>query len=482
MKQPNILWITTDRQRFDTLGCYGNEFVTTPNLDALAAGGVCFERAYAQCPICSPSRASFLTGRYPRTTRLNRNGQAIPSDEKLISRLLADADYICGHGGKLHLGPGDPKLTAWCERRIDDGFVVFDYSLHPPANPVNSYTAWLIEHGIEFKREPVDGSRYVEYGMGVDTCNTAWTAQRAINFIRGSVGVGRPWFFHCGIEDPHNPFDPPREFIEPYLARLDEIPLPRYVPGELDDKPVWQLTDRAGVWGSGDGHFAWEDMSERDHRMIRAAYWAKIDVIDHHVGRMLEALRETGQIENTIIVFNSDHGEMLGDHGFYFQGPYFYPEMVCVPLLLSWPGHIQSGLRVPALMELVDISPTLLEAAGLERYAGMQGRSVWPILCGQENPKHHRKDVYSEYYRANPGGHRQTGGAYATGLRNDQFALTVCHNLNCGELYDLERDLHEVRNLWNDPAYLEVKVRLLKRMCDRMVETIDPLPPTQAGW
>src|SRR5689334_7600269 len=122
MPAPNILWITTDRQRHDTLGCYGNDWVTTPHLDSIAQNGALFEQPWAQCSICAPSRASFLTSRYPRTAGINRNGQRIPRDQKLISRLLADGGYVCGHAGKMHLAPGCPPIADWCEPRTDDGY------------------------------------------------------------------------------------------------------------------------------------------------------------------------------------------------------------------------------------------------------------------------------------------------------------------------------------------------------------------------
>lgn len=485
---PNVLWICTDRQRWDTLGCYGNEFVTTPNLDRLASSGALFEEAFSQCPICSPSRASFMTGRYPRTTRVVRNGQMIPATERLVPRLLADAGYVCGHAGKMHLAPGAPEVTQWCERRIDDGYSVFDWSLHPPGPPTSAYTAWLVEHGIEFKRTPVLGSPYVEFGMPAGESNPGWTAGRAAAFIRANgladsgLKAPRPWFFTCNIEAPHNPFDPPREFLEPYLARLDEIPLPRYTPGELDNKPPFQRIDRAGAWGGGGGYFAAEKMSERDHRLIRAAYWALIDHIDYEVGRLVEALRATGQLENTLIIFTSDHGEMLGDHGIYFQGAYFYPEMIKVPLVISWPAGIPGGVRVPAMVELVDIAPTILAAAGVGPYAGMQGKSLLPIISGKADPARHREDIYSEFYQAIPGAYRQVGGAYATALRSKEYALTAVHNVDAGELYDLARDPGETANLWDDPEYAGVKARALSRLAARMAETVDPLPPTEAPF
>lgn len=481
MPPPNILWLCTDRQRSDTLGCLGNPWVHTPNLDALATGGVVFSQAFSQCTICSPSRASFMTGRYPRTTRLTRNGQTIPGDERLVPRLLADAGYVCGHGGKLHLSAGAPDLAPWCETRIDDGYSSFEWSLHPPGPPVNAYTAWLSEHGIPFTRTPVDGSPYVEFGMPAETSNPGWTAQRAINFIRCSAGLHKPWFFTCNFEAPHNPFDPPERFLRRYLDRLDDIPLPRYTPGELDNKPPFQQTDREGAWGSGKGYFAYEPMSARDHRMIRAAYWALCDHVDYEVGRVLAALRESGQAENTLVLFMSDHGEMLGDHGFYFQGPYFYPEMIRVPLIMAWPGHTRPAAS-EAMVELVDVAPTLLEAAGVPVHPGMQGKSLWPLLTGSADAQVHRESIYSEYYQAIPSAYARNGGAQATALRTREFALTVVHGHAQGELYDLRLDPGEVRNRWSDPAYATTRAELMQRLCDRMAGTVDPLPPTRGPF
>lgn len=482
MTRPNILWICTDRQRWDTLGCFGNRFVKTPNLDALAASGTAFSHAFSQNPICSPSRASFLTGRYPRTTRLNRNGQQIPADEKLVSRLLADEGYTCGHAGKFHLAPCAPPHAIGSERRRDDGFSVFDWSLHPPDIP-SAYTAWLEKHGVAFRREPVENSPYIQFGMPAQWSNPGWTAQRAIDFVRDHARANQPWFFFCSIEAPHNPFDPPREFLEPYLKPLDEIPLPRYTPGELDDKPAFQRSDRTGVWGgTGSGHFAAEKMTDRDHRLIRAAYWALIDHIDFEVGRILAALRETGQLDNTLVLFLSDHGEMLGDHGIYFQGAYFYDEMIRVPVVFGGLRGLHAGIRSPALVELVDVAPTLLEAAGVARYAGMQGRSLWPILTGRSDPGHHREDVYSEYYEAIPRAYRKVFPAHITGLRTHQFLFTVVHGRDEGELYDLANDAGQTVNRWNDPHHASTRTRLLKQLCDRMAETIDPLPPVEAAY
>ena len=482
-KRPNILWICTDQQRFDTLGCYGNEFVHTPNLDSLASEGVLFESAYCQSPVCTPSRASFLTGRYPRTTRCRQNGQSIPADEVLVTRLLAEAGYTCGLSGKLHLSVCNPSAAPVRERRINDGYSVFNWSHHPHKAddkgnwPTNEYNQWLDEKGLEYKKERLPQSPYVQIGMPAEFHHTTWCADRAIDFMRYASQFDRPWLFSVNTFDPHHPFDPPEEFLQRYMDRLDDIPLPNYVEGELQAKPEWQQTDHQGAYAG--SSMAYTKMTAEDHRILRAAYWAMVDLIDHQVGRMLEALDRTGQSDNTIVIFMSDHGEMLGDHGIYLKGPFFYEGAVHVPLIISSPGCLSGNRRSRALVELTDLAPTLLDAVGLPRHPGMQGSSLWPLLTGQAELDHHRDDVYCEFYNAKAGHERQ---AFGTMVRDGRWKLVTFHGCDQGELYDLREDPAETTNLWTDPGSQDVMVRMLKRLCDRMAQTVDPLPMREAGW
>lgn len=480
MKKPNILWICTDQQRFDTLGCYGNPYVHTPNLDGLAGQGVLFEQAYCQSPVCTPSRASFLTGRYPRTTRCRMNGQAIPADERLVSKLLADGGYNCGLAGKLHLAPTHPSVSPLAERRIDDGFAEFHWSHHPePDWPTDEYQHWLRGHGKAYSVTPLKGSKHVETGMETAYHHTTWCAEKAIHFMQANARYKRPWMFVVDIFDPHHPFDPPQAYLERYLERLDEIPLPDFVPGELKDKPHYQR-ERHGTASRRKKALAYASLTNRDHRLLRAAYWAMVDLIDAQVGRMLAALEDTGQRDDTLVIFMSDHGELLGDHGMYLKGPFFYDVSVRVPLIVSMPGTVRGGRRVSSLIELTDLAPTLLEAAGLPAYPGMQGRSAWKLLTRRKTPGAHRGDVYCEHYDASLG-NRGTG-AQATMVRTPTHKLIAFRGEELGELYDLTQDPGEHENRWGDPAYETVKRELLVRLCDRMAATVDPLPPRTAPW
>ncbi len=480
MTRPNVLWICSDQQRFDTLGCSGNSFVQTPNIDALAAGGVMFEQAYCQNPVCTPSRSSFLTGRYPRTCRARQNGQAIPPDEQLVTKLLRDVGYVCGLSGKLHISACFPEVCAGTEPRIDDGYDEFHWSHHPGQEwPTNEYFHWLREKGVTYIQQKFEGEEYVETSVPAEHHQTTWCAEKAINFIEASAGRDNPWLFSVNFFDPHHPFNPPAEYLQRYLDKLGDIPLPNYTPGELDNKPPFQQRDSHGAYCSPDA-FGRDGINERTHKLIRAAYWAMCDLIDDQVGRMIDSLRRTGQLENTIIIYSSDHGEMLGDHGIYLKGPYFYDPAVRVPLIFSMPSKITAGVRSEAMVELVDIAPTLMAAAGLEAHPGMQGRSLWPLLTGQADPAHHRDDIYCESYNCVVR-HRDPK-AYTTMVRTRTHKLAAVHGLDCGELYDLQADPTETNNLWDSAAHVEVKMAMLKRLCDRIAFTMDPLPERTASW
>jgi arylsulfatase A-like enzyme len=221
------------------------------------------------------------------------------------------------------------------------------------------------------------------------------------------------------------------------------------------------------------------EMSEREHRLVRASYWAMCDLIDEQVGRMLDTLAETGQLENTIVIYTSDHGEMLGDHGIYLKGPFFYEPAIRVPLIISWPCAVRAQ-RSGALVELTDLPQTLLDAVGLPHLPSMQGQSLWPLLIGQADPGHHREDVYCEYYNAMPW--HQDPTAQATMVRSERFKIVVDHAHGTDELYDLLDDPNETHNRWRDPGYADAKSEMLLRLCNRMAWTVDPLPPRRADW
>ena len=467
-RMPNILWICTDMQRFDTIEGLNNDVIRTPNLRKLMSESVTLTHTYVQNPVCSPSRASFLTGRYPHTTGLRALGQRIRPDEQLVTRILADAGYACGLAGKLHLSP---TFGGRPEDRIDDGYSVFKWS-HDISNTwpgQNMWRVWLSEQGIKWP-EPPKGLEGRAWGVPIDPkyTQTAWCSEMAIEFMRGQKAYN-PWLMSVNIYQPHAPYWPTEEYLSHY--KPEDIPAPNYHEGELENKPVYQQRDHKGHGVS------FTRTSDLDHRKMKAAYYAMIEQVDTEVGRMLQVLEETGQADNTIVIFMSDHGEMLGDHGIFLKGPYFYEGAIRVPMIVRWPGRYKAGVRSDALVEMVDLAPTLLEAAGLPIPVGMQGRSLTPLLTGQTTQ--HRDSIYCEFF--------DSLGEYspppmATCIRTDRYKLAYYHKLSSGELYDLEKDPNETHNLWDLSGARPAREEMLHTMIGRMIDTVDPIPQRKCAW
>lgn len=465
--RPNILWICTDQQRYDTIGALGNPHIQTPNLDRLVAEGVAFTHTFCQSPVCSPSRASFLTGRYPRNSGVRRNGQPIYDREVLVTKLLADAGYDGGLVGKLHINP----CMRHAEARIPDGYREFHWSHDPrPLWPENEYIQWLESKGYHWKDiyHP-KGPAYP--GVPADLHQTKWCADVAMDFMREKRTA--PWFLSVNIFAPHHPFDPSPEFLRLYDP--DKMPDPAYVEGELANKPPFQSADHDH------GAVPFTKLTPRQRRECTAAYYAMITQADDNVGRMLKALDDSGQRENTIVIFMSDHGELLGDHGVYLKGPYTYDCSVRVPLIVSWPGRYKAGLKSDALVELVDLAPTLLDAAGLETPRRMQGKSLSGILTGEADPHTHKPFAYTEYYQKTPG-RKDIPDAFLTMLRTRDAKVTAYAGLDTGELYDLKADPGEHKNLWDDPKAKDMKADLLNRCFDASILKQDPMPPVESAW
>ena len=475
---PNILWICTDQQRYDTIGALGNPYVSTPNIDRLVQDGVAFTHAFCQSPICTPSRASFLTGMYPSAVHVNGNGnEYFPDDPPLVTRILAKAGYDCGLIGKLHLASAYGRV----ERRANDGYRYWQYS-HAPRDDWekgHDYADWVRTKGYILGELIAN----VE-GVPAELHQTTWCAEKTIDFIREDRE--KPWLASVNIYDPHPPFNPPqtyREMFDPAempgpLFRETDLEQQKKLeavdfqsrgqsPDELDIKnPIVPQSPRSPTVADADS------MSARDAKSLQAAYYAMIKLIDDQVGRILETLEETGQREKTVILFTSDHGEMLGDHGLIQKGCRFYEGLVRVPLIFSWSGHFESGLKSDALVELLDKAPTLLELAGLNVPHRMQGRSLLPILRGDVSGEHHRDFVRCEYYDAVD----MPDGTFATMYRDRSHKLVVYHGHQHGELYDLEADPGEFENLWDKRSSQGLKLDLMKRSYDSSMLAMDRGP------
>jgi arylsulfatase len=487
MTQPNILWICTDQQRWDTLSFLRHRGARTPSIDRLASEGTAFDRAYCQSPICTPSRASFLSGKYPIATGVQRNGnERFPDDIVLVPRMFRDAGYRTGLIGKLHLSRANGIVE---KRPADDGYDEFYWSHHPdPDWPVgHDYDDWLKARGVDAKAI-YDPMRSVGPGVNAEVHQTTWAGDRAKRFLRAHAG--RPWFLSINLFDPHPPFDPPAE----YLARFDraEMPAPVFAPSDLEhQRQLFEVDQQARVAvdprrGDPDSEL-YEPPGPRpeganhdtppetyDGKLVRACYHAMIALVDDMVGELMAVLEETGQRRDTIVLFMSDHGELLGDHGLIYKGCRFYEGLVRVPMIFSWPGQVREGVVSEALVELVDIPQTLLEAAGLSVGEGMQGRSLWPLLKGSESDDFHKAYVLCEYFDALglPDPRHTRGSMYFDG----RWKLCIYHTHGLGELYDLREDPSEFHDLWDDPAHRELRCELTARAFDAMMRVSEPGP------
>lgn len=483
-ERPNILWYCTDQQRYDTIAALGNRHIRTPNIDRLIENGTAFRNAYVQSPICTPSRASFLTGRYPATTHVHRNGNAhFPDCETLVTRILADHGYDCGLVGKLHLASADGVM----EKRTDDGYRMMEWSHHPMphlSRQRNDYGRWLKEEkGVDHAELYQDIKGYLSAGVPAELHQSTWCTEMAIRFI--DEARDGPWMLSLNPFDPHPPFDPAPEYLERYDP--DSLPDPLFRPSDLERQKQFRnvcqqsvhATDptRAGSSDSPGGAFAGGSENAATHppdsfngRAVKAAYYAMVELLDDQFGRLVDHLDAAGQLDNTLIIFHSDHGEMLGDHGLLYKGCRFFEGLVHVPLIFCWQGQITSGQVSDALVELVDIAPTVLDAAGIDVPYYMQGKSLMPLLRGDTDLHHHKDSVVCEFNDA-LGSARESVPTHATMQFDGRYKTVVYHGHDLGELFDLQEDPGEFENLWDCPEHQNLRHRLVLKHLDAVMAT-----------
>jgi len=483
--RPNILWYCTDQQRFDTIRAMGNPHIRTPSLDKLVGAGTAFENAYVQSPICTPSRASFLTGRYPASTHVHRNGNArFPECETLVTKILAEAGYDCGLVGKLHLA----SAANGREPRTDDGYRAFHYSHHPmPAadhdcTRYNDYTHWLtVKKQVDPAALYGKAKSFCCEGMPAELHQSTWCTEMAISFI--DEPRDGPWMLSVNPFDPHPPFDPPKSFLDRYNSA--ELPPPLFRDTDLERQKQFrnicqqtvQATDPSGEnsdepTGMGVTSAATRPPASFNGGQVKAAYYAMIELLDQQFGRLIDHLDAKGALDDTLIIFHSDHGEQLGDHGLLLKGCRFFEGLVHVPLIFCWAGQIKAGIKSDALVELVDIAPTILDAAGIDIPYFMQGKSLMPLLRGQADPHHHKDRVVAEFNDA-LGSAEFSYPTHATMTFDGRHKMVVYHGHGFGELFDLHADPGEFDNLWDDPGAQDLRHDLLHKHLDAVMSTSD---------
>lgn len=521
-KKPNFLFIVTDQHRADHLGCYGNPVVRTPNIDALAARGTRFDRFYVANPICMCNRASILTSRMPSLHGGRHNGIPLSLDATTFVDLLRDRGYDTALIGKSHI-QGMTGLPATAKRQVKPGLEDPSEGLREADKRLRSGEPYEQETALRWQENPDHRVRTPFYGFdhvqiaddhadlvtgdyaawlkkthpevdalrGPDTAipddrytapqawrtqipeelyPTNWIADQCQEFIKDRGENDDPFFLMMSFPDPHHPFTPPGKYWDMYDP--DEIELPSSF-GKGDTPPIRNLRrqlEEAPETRVGQDPFA---VTEREAREIIALTYGSITMIDDAVGRVLKTLEEQGLADDTIVVFTSDHGDYMGDHGLMLKLLMHYQGLIRVPFVWADPRNPEARAD-DALRNALDIGPTILEAAGIQQFHGVQGFNAL-----EDGPERQGLIVEEDSQRKMVAFERPQ--RIRTYVEKD-WRITIRYGEDWNEMYDLKNDPDEVVNLWNDPAYADEQARLVQAM---LVETINlqdraPLPTYRA--
>ena len=482
-KRQNILFITADQLRKDAIGCCGNLVIQTPVLDGLAKRGVRFERMFAAYPVCAPNRASMITGRYPTIHRVKNNGVYLPEGELTLMEILRRAGYHTYGAGKMHFGPqwkftpdGSPLVDPSPELAINPqpeagaypwyGFervmLTEDHRMGPYGDTLkqHGYNVWDELHSASFPQSATQPSPFPE-----ELHQTTWITDRALEMLAENPKED-PFFLWVSYVHPHHPFNPPAPYDSMYDPQ--DMPLPVWHPGEVE---LWPEAYRQKYFADGNGHEAvgLNRFTDKDWQRIKAFYYGMISLIDKNIGRILDALRKNGQLENTLVVFTADHGENLGDHHLLFKGT-TYDCVTNVPFIIATSDGRAAGQQRDLLCSTIDLMPTILELAGIPcpEPCPIQGNSLVPAV--EDDTLQIRDALLIE------------NGGLRRSVRT-QDALLTWHGTGLrGELYDLKNDPDCLHNLWDVPGAAGLQKELLDRLIGLMAENVDPLPARLGVW
>jgi arylsulfatase A-like enzyme len=500
MSKPNFLIISADQQRADCLGVAGRN-IKTPNLDKLAGQGTRFEAAITPCVVCQPARASILTGQLCRTHGVHDNGIDLKPEigDKGFAGTLGKHGYDTGFFGKAHFSTyhtyeptGSPECLKSSANYAEDwygpymGFAHVEMMLvghnwflpeKPPAG--QHYERWFYADGRgdeknRLYRENADDTKEAAQTwhskLPVEWHNSTWTADRAIEWLKNR-NDSDPFCSWVSFPDPHHPFDCPVPWSQ--LHDPADVDLPKHRTRDFDNRPWWH---EAVLTSEPAGH--------KDHAEIRKQYsriqpqsddqlreiiantYGQIALIDHNVGRILQTLEETGLADNTIVIYLSDHGDWLGDHGLILKGPMHYDGLLRVPLIVRGPG-VAADAVVTEPVSTIDIGPTLFEYAGCDAQLDQHGASLKTLLEGGEQVR----DCAMAEWELLP---TRTGVALSLRVvRTATHKLTLDLASGAGELYDLAEDPHEMVNRFDDPAYQTIQAELTAMLHARPNDQVD---------
>ena len=472
-RPPNLLFILTDQHRRDAVGAYGNPLIRTPHLDALARRGVLFESAYVTQPLCTPSRASLLTGLYPHTHGAGLNNAALSPDRRILVEMLPPGAYRSAWFGKWHLGDEIFRQRGFdAFESTEDGYEEH-YSAGRDRSARSGYHHFLAARGVKPDDDDGGYSRRYANTLPKELSKPAYVAGQGMAFIESHRD--RPFAVFLSFLDPHTPFNSVNDRM--YDPEHMEVPATFHEPL---DPTVLERTRvlRDMLQKDAPGSYRGIIDTPRHLQEVKARYWGKVTLVDEMVGRVMARLAELGLSDRTIVVFTSEHGELMGAHRLMFKS-LMYEESAGVPLILRVPGVTDGGRRVRAPVSTVDLTPTLLDLMGQPLPPGLQGESWVPHLRGGAWPE---RPVFIEFN----GPPWPFDDRFTERLRTvrtpEGWKLTV-DDRSQGELYDLRNDPQERTNLFYDPAHLDRVRTLLERIRAWQRQTGDePTRFDEAEW
>ena len=444
-KKPNVVFIMTDQQNTNTLGCYGNSIIRTPHIDRLASEGALFERHYVSAPLCVPSRGSIWSSRYPHCNGVMVNDDdrsvALEKDVLTFGDAAKAAGYRCGYFGKWHVGRENVA-----QHGFTDGWWT---------HLRGSYEQSLEESGFVFPKDSDRGSQrgLVPFELAHDTV----VATKTIEFIEERRE--EPFVVICSMRAPHDPYTGPfNDLYDPA-----DVPLPPTFREDFHDKPHAQLRGAPRDWfhrwiGSDPAAYDVEEL-----RRIIARYWGLVHLVDTNVGRVLQCLDDLSLAGDTIVVFMADHGDMMGEHGLFAKGLFMYEGSNRIPCVIRWTGRIPAGRRVSWLSSAVDIVPTLLDLMGVPQPACMQGRSMRALWDHSDN---HRDAVFAEIWEA------YGCSCPILSVRTERWKYNW-YLADQDELYNMSEDPLETRNLAPLKEFRETLFGMRSRIERWLLETGD---------
>lgn len=460
---PNILWIGLDQLRFDAVGCNGNRICQTPNIDRLARQGVNFTNAYTPCCLCTPARASMLTGLFAFKHGMGTNAglyhslaAELPHPEMLLHRRLESLGYRFGFVGKWHVGTQKSAQDYGF-----DGIAPAGYG-DIVKNP--EFLSYLKAHDLSFGpvKNPVfgnpNGKTLIagEWDGPVQSTPAYFVAEKTIDLLNRYSHEGKPFFLDCQFWGPHPPYLPAREFV----GRHDRQAIAPWINAndDLKGKPASVSRFRAEFYRTLPRDWAgWREMI--------GLYYDYITMFDQQIGRILDRLQELGLADNTIVLLESDHGDMIGSHGLFDKG-FMYQEAFRIPLIVRWPARSKGGTTCRDLVYSMDIFPTILDVLG-QPDPTLDGKSFLPVLAGK--PLSAARDaIYLEFH-----GIRYLYSQRAIVTREGHKYIFNAGDFD--EFYDLNKDPGELTNRINDPAYRDAVDQIRTRLKYAAAQSRDPI-------